>query len=421
MLPRLKAGETLKAGVVGVHFKGTNVYADSPLIAEGRAGSPAYEAGIRDGDLITAVDGESVEYQSQVMERLHRRYAGDVVKVTVARGKETFDRELTLIEKLEPYRRPFFGLLAERSTEPGDGVKVRYVFDDSPAAKAGLKPGDVITKLDDTAVRSRDELRNLAADLEPGKKAKFEFLRGGEKKTIELEAAAETEAIPAKLPQTRGKSPRDDDDKTGGTPKPVTIKVAELKNEADLYVPTDYDDAVPHGLVVLLHPQGGFTDKHDRRAVARPLPHREPAACSCRRAPKANGRRRTWSSSRRRSTARPRVIASMWRGSSRSATKKGAWSPCGRAASMRERIRGVAVVNFVPTGFNGENEPLHPTSFVVATAKDFSGTARVKTAVEQLRERHLPVALRELPKGAEDWDAAGAAELLRWLDALDRI
>jgi serine protease Do len=350
---------------------------------------------------------------------LHRRYAGDVVKVTVARGKETFDRELTLIEKLEPYRRPFFGLLAERSAEPGDGVKIRYVFDGSPAAKAGLKPGDVITKFNDTAVRSRDELRNLAADLEPEKKATFAYLRDGETKTIDVEAAAETNAIPAKLPQTARKVAADDDDKTAA-PKPVTIKVAEMKNAADLYVPPDYDDAVPHGLVVLLHPQGGFTDKttverwRDRCRTANLLLL----------VPKGVDGKWTPNDLEFIKKAIDRTAESYRVDAARVAAigyEEGGTVAMRAAGSMRERIRGVAVVNCVPPTFNGDNEPLHPTSFFIATAKDFSGLARVKTAVEQLRERHFPVALRELPKGAEDWNDAGAAELLRWLDALDRI
>src|SRR5437762_3126180 len=69
----------------------------------------------------------------------------------------------------------------------------------------------------------------------------------------------------------------------------------------------------------------------------------------------------------------------------------------------------------------GATGAARPTSFIVATAKDFGSASRVKTAVEQLRDRHFPVTVRELPKKANDWDDAGAAELLRWIDSLDRI
>jgi poly(3-hydroxybutyrate) depolymerase len=245
------------------------------------------------------------------------------------------------------------------------------------------------------------------------------YLRDGATKEIKIEPAEETDVIPAKLPQTARRVDASDDDSAAAA-KPVPIKIAELKNDAELYVPPEYDDAAAHGLVVLLHPQGGFADKtildrwRDR----------------CRRAnllllvPKGVDGRWTpndlefikktidrTAESYRVDAARVVVVG----------YEEGGTVALRAAGSLRERIRGVVVVNVVPTGFNAENEPLYPTSIFTVTAKDFSGLARVKTAVEQLRERHLPVVLRELPKGADDWDDAGAAELLRWLDALDRI
>jgi len=414
ILPRLQAGETLKQGVVGVHFKGTNVYADPPLVAKSRAGSPAYDAGIRAGDRFTAVEGRPVDYQSQVMEQLHRRYAGDVIKVTIARGDETFERELKLVEKLEPYRRPFFGLLVERTAKPADGAKIRFVFEGSPAAEAGLKAGDVVTSFQSQPVRDRDELRTAAAEADIGKTATFEYRRGDMRQTVELTAAEESEAIPPADANSVAT------DKSLPVAKPVKIKVAEFANEAELFVPAGYDEVLPHGLVILLHPQGGFAD----RAIVERWRDRCREAKLLLLVPSAvEGK---WT---------PRDLAYLKKVIDRAAEsyhvdaarvsavgyEEGGAVALRAAASLRERIRGIALVNAAPTGFNAENEPGLPTSFFIATARGFSGQARLTPAVERLRELRFPTVVRQLPRSADDFDDGVSSELLRWLDALDRI
>jgi S1-C subfamily serine protease len=50
---------------------------------------------------------------------------------------------------------------------------------DSPAAKAGIKPGDVITGVNGTAVQGANELRNLVSSLTPGSKATLTVVRDG--------------------------------------------------------------------------------------------------------------------------------------------------------------------------------------------------------------------------------------------------
>ncbi|MGC3969086.1 MAG: PDZ domain-containing protein [Pirellulales bacterium] len=188
-LPRWKQGEDLKAGFVGIRFKGPNIYADAPILAHARANSPAYKAGLRKGDLIRRVDGRPVEIQAQVMEAIQSRYAGDSLKLTLARtnaatGKEElFDKELTLVDHLDPYKRPFLGFLPERKNgddKAGDGVGVRYVFEKSPAADGKLQVSDRITAIGDVAVTSREQLALAVAESEPGKPVVLHVARGSE-------------------------------------------------------------------------------------------------------------------------------------------------------------------------------------------------------------------------------------------------
>jgi serine protease Do len=72
------------------------------------------------------------------------------------------------------------GLADSFGLKQPSGALVSSVADDSPAAKAGLQPGDVITRYNGTDVTSSSELPVLVARAAPGSTAKIEVLRNGE-------------------------------------------------------------------------------------------------------------------------------------------------------------------------------------------------------------------------------------------------
>src|SRR5690606_8709407 len=104
------------------------------------------------------------------------RYAGDKIAVAVKRGDETLKKELTLVAELVPYESGFLGILPERERfeggEPVAGVGVRFVYPDSPAAEAGLKARDRITKFGGVEVNTAAALLEQVGRLRPGQKAK---------------------------------------------------------------------------------------------------------------------------------------------------------------------------------------------------------------------------------------------------------
>jgi serine protease Do/serine protease DegQ len=59
----------------------------------------------------------------------------------------------------------------------GEGVLVRGVFSDSPASKAGLKVGDVITSVDGERIRSIGDLREKLIEKRGEKTVKLGVLR----------------------------------------------------------------------------------------------------------------------------------------------------------------------------------------------------------------------------------------------------
>jgi len=56
----------------------------------------------------------------------------------------------------------------------------------TPAAKAGLRPGDVIIKLNDAELADRGDLRNRVAMLPPGTKATLTLIRDGKEQRLEV-------------------------------------------------------------------------------------------------------------------------------------------------------------------------------------------------------------------------------------------
>ncbi len=66
------------------------------------------------------------------------------------------------------------------------GCLVREVMPDGPAAKGGLKGGDIILKVDGTDILDAAYLRNLVADLKPGSKSSFVIWRDGKSVAMEV-------------------------------------------------------------------------------------------------------------------------------------------------------------------------------------------------------------------------------------------
>ncbi|MDH5408492.1 MAG: DegQ family serine endoprotease [Gammaproteobacteria bacterium] len=67
------------------------------------------------------------------------------------------------------------------------GAVITQVVPDSPADKAGLRPGDIITQLNGKQVKDADALRNAIGLLRIGDKVSLKILREGKSKTLQAE------------------------------------------------------------------------------------------------------------------------------------------------------------------------------------------------------------------------------------------
>ena len=84
------------------------------------------------------------------------------------------------------------GQLAKYFKVPEDsGVLVTNVEDDGPAAKAGLKAGDVILKFDGRSIKDTDDLQRAVAKAEPGEEVTVTVQREGRPLELKVTLAGE--------------------------------------------------------------------------------------------------------------------------------------------------------------------------------------------------------------------------------------
>jgi serine protease Do len=72
------------------------------------------------------------------------------------------------------------------------GVRVQNVDEDSPAAKAGLRAGDVVVEFDGEKIRSARQFSRLVEETVGGRAVKLGILRSGERQTLDVTPESRT-------------------------------------------------------------------------------------------------------------------------------------------------------------------------------------------------------------------------------------
>lgn len=79
---------------------------------------------------------------------------------------------------------PYIGVQGANRQPDGDGALLGRVYPDTPAAQAGLQPGDRIVSMDKRIVGSFGDLSEIISDLDPGDRVPLTVRRDGE--TLEM-------------------------------------------------------------------------------------------------------------------------------------------------------------------------------------------------------------------------------------------
>lgn len=201
--------------------------------------SPAAKAGLKENDVVTEINGQRVEGATQFRRMIHEIPAGRSVQLTVWRDGRSQNLSVTLGKSEERRRalkmvaptpgtftfrvpdmpeipdipsmewgggmllggQPRLGIDAEElngqlgaffGAPDGEGILVRGVNAGSPAEKAGVKAGDVITSFNGDRIHSLGELREkLSAKRdEKDKTAKLDVLRNKSAISLTVELPA---------------------------------------------------------------------------------------------------------------------------------------------------------------------------------------------------------------------------------------
>ena len=91
---------------------------------------------------------------------------------------------VTLLNTTDSYELYLSGIILSKDSP--EGVVVGSVTTDSPASKAGLEKGDIITKLGDSETTSRAELRYQLYKYSVGDAVKITYYRNGQEKTVDV-------------------------------------------------------------------------------------------------------------------------------------------------------------------------------------------------------------------------------------------
>ena len=194
--------------------------------------SPAAKAGLKENDVITQYDGQTVEGTVQFRRLVRETPSGRTAALTISRNGssqnisvELGDRSSFFEKKMkgkmrdfgnayalaepnfdfhfdEPdvasvfdMRTPALGISAEDlsgqlgayfGAPDGAGILVREVRSGTPAEKAGLQAGDVIIKMDGKQVRSLSELREQLRDKSDQKSVSLGILRKGSELSVSV-------------------------------------------------------------------------------------------------------------------------------------------------------------------------------------------------------------------------------------------
>ena len=194
IIDQIKSGKKISRGWIGVSIQDVDENTakalgmkepKGALVGSVMENEPAAKAGMKDGDIIIAVDKKDIEDASALLRAIADKAPGSDAVLTIWRDGKNFDLKVTLGERKSGQSdgRPGMGqkqqdegllglsvrpLKAEERRElklnKDEGLMIVDVDPDKPAAEADLRPGDVILKANLKPVNSGEALSKIVKE-----------------------------------------------------------------------------------------------------------------------------------------------------------------------------------------------------------------------------------------------------------------
>lgn len=183
--------------------------AQGALVARVEPGSPAEKAGVEAGDIITAFNGATIEKSGDLPRMVGNTKPGTKSNLTVLRKGAKRDLPVVVAEmeteqqaSKKDEKKPkqeqvanALGLVVadltdaqKREMKVEGGVIVELA--DGSAGRAGLQPGDLIVRLNNTDIRDSKQFNALVAKLDPKKNALLLVRRGESSQFVPVRPSA---------------------------------------------------------------------------------------------------------------------------------------------------------------------------------------------------------------------------------------
>lgn len=198
IIDQIKDGKKVSRGWIGVQIQDVDENTAKALGMKDSSGAlvgsvmenePAQKAGIKDGDVIIAVDNKEIDDTAALLRAIAEKAPGTQAVLTVWRDGKTMDVTVTLGERKSSMADSKPGMRQGQESEAGIGLSVRpitreerdelkipsgeglyitSVDPDKGAAEADIREGDIILKANTKSVSTAAELSSVVKDA--GKK-----------------------------------------------------------------------------------------------------------------------------------------------------------------------------------------------------------------------------------------------------------
>jgi aminopeptidase N len=144
------------------------------------AGVPAVQlfAGVhpdfhRPGDTVDKIDADGLVKAAQVLKEITTYLAGRPEALNSTTGQA---QRILATPAAQGKRRVSLGIVPDYAAS-GDGVRIAEVRAGTPAAQAGLRPGDIIAAINDTPVHNLRDYTGVLQELAPGDAVGIRYMR----------------------------------------------------------------------------------------------------------------------------------------------------------------------------------------------------------------------------------------------------